>query len=120
MVIRKASEKSSKTNHNLSPALTDDAEELQMISLARQLSMERMKSGTASAQEIVYWLKMGSSEKRIEKEILEEQKKLVKAKTKAINDAEVTAKAYQDAVAALKTYQGIEDSEEGDESYDIF
>lgn len=123
MVIKKASEKSSKSNHNFPPALTDDAEELQMISLARSLSMERMKNGTASAQEIVYWLKMGSSEKRVEKEILEEQKKLIKAKTKAIADSETSAKLYSDAIAAMKTYQGIDGSEEGEddgESLDIF
>lgn len=120
MVTRKASENSAKSNHNFVPALTDEAEELELVSLARQLSAQRLRSGQASAQEIVYWLKAGSSEKKIEKDILEEQKKLIKAKTKAIADSESTAKLYSDAIEAMKSYQGNGEENGDDESFDIF
>jgi hypothetical protein len=120
MIIEKASTKSSKTNHKLSPALTDDAEELQMISLARTLSMERMKNGTATAQEILYWLKLGSSETRLDKEIQQEKKEWLKARTKEIKDGEATAKIYSEAIEAMKSYQGIIDDDGSEENSDIF
>lgn len=106
-----------KSKRNLAPALTDDSEEKQIITLARQRSLERLQNGTASAQEIVYWLKAGSSEKRTELEIMEEQKKLLVAKTKAIKEAETSAKAYTDAIEAMKSYSGVSDEEE---DLDIF
>ena len=108
-----------KSNKKLAPALTDDAEEKQIISLARQRSLERLQNGTASAQEIVYWLKVGSSEKRTELEIMEQQKKLLIAKTKAISDAEQMTKAYTEAIAAMKSYSGSEEVED-DGDLDIF
>lgn len=109
-----------KSTRKLAPAMTDDAEEKQLISLARQRSLERLQNGTASAQEIVYWLKIGSSEKRTELEIMEEQKKLLIAKTKAIADSESSAKAYTDAIAAMKSYSGVDEEMDDDESFDIF
>lgn len=118
MIINKVSEKDKKPKQ-LAPALTDDAEEKQLIALARQRSLERLQNGTASAQEIVYWLKAGSSEKRTEQEIMEEQKKLLIAKTKAISDAELSAKAYTDAVKAMQSYSGVGDGDE-EENLDLF
>lgn len=108
-----------KSTKKLAPALTDDAEEKQIISLARQRSLERLQNGTASAQEIVYWLKVGSSEKRTELEIMEEQKKLLIAKTKAIADAETSAKTYSEAIAAMKSYSGDEEVDDNGD-LDIF
>lgn len=120
MIIEKQSQKSSKDNRKLHPSLTDDQEELELIAMARDLSYQRLKNGTASAQEIVYWLKAGSSENRVAKEIQQEQKKLIKAKTKAIADSENTAKLYSDAIEAMKRYHGEKDGDSDEQDLDIF
>ena len=57
-----------KSKRNLAPALTDDSEEKQIIALARQRSLERLQNGTASAQEIVHFLKMGAAKSQLEKD----------------------------------------------------
>ena len=117
MIITKSSERDKKIK-KIAPALTDDAEEKQIVALARKVSLERLQNGTATAQEILYWLKAGSSEQRTEQEIKEEQKKLLVAKTKALSDAESSAKAYTDAVKAMQAYQGI-DEDGDDDPFDL-
>lgn len=106
-----------KDTPKLATPMTDDNEELQIISMARTLSAERIRNGTATAQEILYWLKQGSSEVRLDKECKEEQKKLLVAKTKAIASAESSEKLYADAVKAMRKYKGEDDEEENS---DIF
>lgn len=63
------------------PALTPEARENQMISLAVDLAEKQLMEGTASSQVITHYLKLGSTKERIEKEILEKQKELIDAKT---------------------------------------
>ena len=69
------------------PASTPEARESQMISLAVDLAEQQLRDGTASAQVITHYLKLGSTKEKIEKDILKEQKKLVKAKTEALESA---------------------------------
>ena len=57
------------------PALTPEARENQLISLAVDLAEQQLRDGTASSQVITHYLKLGSTKEKIEKEILEKQKK---------------------------------------------
>ena len=66
------------------PVLTPEAREQQLVSLAIDLAEKQLREGTASSQVITHYLKLGSSKEKLEKEILAEQKKLVVAKTSAI------------------------------------
>lgn len=93
------------------PASTPEERENQMISLAVDLAEKQLREGTASAQVITHYLKLGSTKDKIEKEILEEQKKLIQAKTDALESAKRVEELYSNALSAFKKYAGAEDDE---------
>ena len=66
------------------PAITPEGRENQLIALAVDLAEKQLREGTASAQVITHYLKLATTRERVEKEILEEQKELLKAKTEAL------------------------------------
>jgi hypothetical protein len=94
------------------PALTPEARENQLIALAIDVVEERLRNGTASSQETTHFLKLGTTKARLEKEILEEQKKLITAKTKAIESQDELKEMYAEALKALRSYQGQGDSDD--------
>lgn len=94
------------------PALTPEARENQLISLAVDLVEQRLINGTASSQETTHFLKLASSKARIEKEILEKQKELISAKTEALQSAKRVEELYADAIKAMRKYSGHGDSED--------
>ena len=87
-------------------ATTIEARENQMIALAVGLAERQLLDGTASSQVITHYLKLGSTKDTIEKEILIEQKKLVKAKTEAMATGKNIETLYKDALDAMRTYSG--------------
>lgn len=88
------------------PALTPETRESQMISLAVDLAEKQLMEGTASSQVITHFLKLGSTKERLEKEKLEEENKLLKAKTEALQSAKRVEELYADAISAMKRYSG--------------
>ena len=88
------------------PAKTPEARENQMINLAVELAERQLAEGTASSQVITHFLKLGSTKERIEKEILQEQKTLLMAKTEAMQSAKKVEELYQNALDAMRTYSG--------------
>ena len=78
------------------PALTPEARENEMIALAVDLAEEQLRNGTASSQVITHYLKLGSTKERIEREMLEEQKKLLIAKTESLEAARKAEEDYSD------------------------
>jgi len=88
------------------PALTPEARENQLVSLAIDLAEKQLIEGTASAQVITHYLKMGSTKERIEKEILEKQKELITAKTQTLQSAQRIEELYANALNAMKSYSG--------------
>lgn len=97
------------------PALSPEARENQMISLAVDLAEQQLREGTASSQVITHYLKLGSTKERIEKEILEKQKELITAKTEALQSAKRVEELYADAIKAMRRYSGHGD--DTDEEY---
>lgn len=99
------------TNHKLKPAMTPDAREAQMISLAVDLAEQQLRDGTASSQVITHYLKLGSSKERIEKEILEKQKELISAKTENLQSAKKMEELYEEALKSMSDYRykGVEE-----------
>lgn len=95
------------------PATTPEGSENQMASLAMRLAEKRLRNGTASAQEIVYFAKLGSLTARTERDILEKQKELITAKTESIRAARRVDELYADAISAMKRYSG-DDPDRGD------
>lgn len=88
------------------PALTPEARENQMISLAIDVAEQQLRDGTASSQVITHFLKLGSTKERIEKEILEKQKELIDAKTQSYRSSEHAEELYKNALEAMRKYSG--------------
>lgn len=88
------------------PALTPEARENQLISLAVDLAEQQLRDGTASSQVITHYLKLGTTRERLEKELLEREVELKKAKTEAIQSAERIEKLYSEAITAMRNYGG--------------
>ena len=107
--------KTSDVTEKMRPGLTPEARENQLIYLATELAEKQLREGTASSQVITHYLKLGSTKERIEKEILEENKKLISAKTKALADAADMKELYSEAIKAMRRYSGNGDVED-DES----
>lgn len=88
------------------PALTPEAREAQMISLATDCAEQQMRDGTASSQVIVHYLRLGTQKSKLELEKLKRETELLSAKTTAIQSQEKIEQLYQDAMNAMKSYSG--------------
>lgn len=96
-----------------SPALTPEAREQQMIAKAVRLAERQLEDGTASAQVITHYLKLGTQRERIEREILEKQKELISAKTEALQSAAKIEQLFEEATMMFRKYSGQEDIDSG-------
>lgn len=97
--------------HQRRKASTPEAREDQLISLAVDLAEQQLMAGTASPSVIAHFLRLGSTKERLEKEILAEQKELVKAKTDALQSAKRVEELYAEALQAMRTYNGSDNDE---------
>lgn len=88
------------------PATTPESRENQLISIAVDLAERQMLEGTASAQVITHFLKLGSSRDRIERANLKEKNKLLKAQTEAIKSEKRMEQIYSEALEAMRAYGG--------------
>lgn len=92
---------SSTSQRKRRPALTPEARENQMIALAVDLAEKQLLEGTASSQVITHYLKLGTTRERLEKEKIELENELTKAKTEAVNAAKHSDEIYRDALNAF-------------------
>ena len=93
----------------LRPALSEDAREKQLISLAMDEVEKRIRNGTASSQELCHFLKLGTQEKKLEREKLEKENELLVAKTEALKSARQVEELYKEAIKAFGIYSGNDD-----------
>lgn len=108
----KGSKGASQPSRRGRPALTPEARENQLISLAVDLAEQQLRDGTASSQVITHYLKLGSTKERIEKEILEQQKELIAAKTETLKSQKKMEELYVEAIDAMRRYSGHGGSDE--------
>lgn len=104
---RKAQEVSDDVTHH--PYMTIEGRENSVIALAYDLAEKQIREGSASSQVITHFLKLGTARERLEREILEEQKKLVAAKTDTLESDKKDRVAYEEVLAAMKKYSGYEE-----------
>jgi len=97
---------SSESSRKMRPALSPEARENQLISLAVDLAERQLRDGTATSQVITHYLKLGSTKEKIEKEILEKQKELIEAKTQSLQSAKRIEELYTNALDAMRKYSG--------------
>lgn len=100
------------------PATSPQARENQMVSLAYDLAEKRMKAGTASAQEVTHFLKLGSSREMLEQERLRNENELTQAKIEMMASQQRQEELIADALNAMRGYTGqepVEDYEDFDD-----
>ena len=101
------------------PALSPEARENQLISLAVDLVEQRLLDGSASSQETTHFLKLGSMKNQLEMEKLREENKLLQAKTESIQSAKRVEELYAEAINAMRRYSGNRSSsDEEDDQYE--
>ena len=111
----------STSNTIIRPALTPEARENQLISLAIDLVEQRLLDGTASSQETTHYLKLAANKDKYKYEIekLKVETELAQAKAQALRDQADMKTLYADAIAAMRRYSGHgSDYEEEDEDDD--
>lgn len=106
---------SSGVSLNRRPAVDPEVREKQLVSRAMDLAEQRLMDGTASSQEIVYWLKLGSGKHQAEMEKLQEENKLLRAKTEHLEASRVSSEMFEDAIKAMRNYQGQGEPDEYDD-----
>ena len=110
--MAKTKKTASNPSRKMRPALTPEARENQLISLAVDLVEQRLIDGTASSQETTHFLKLGSMKNRLEMEKLEEENKLLKAKTESIQSQKRVEELYLEALNAMRNYAGQGNADE--------
>lgn len=88
------------------PALTPEARQGQLISLAYDVVEKRLRDGTASSQETTHFLKLATAKARLEEEKIRQENELIKAKVNALSSAEASEKLYSEAIKAFGIYRG--------------
>lgn len=115
---------SRRTNHpNASqsvgrPATTPEAREQQLISAAVDLAEKQLADGSASAQVITHFLKLGSSREQLEQAKMTQEVELAKAKIEAMASAKRIEEMYGEALSAMRAYGGHEPLNIPDMDYD--
>lgn len=107
--MRKVKNENSSSNiRKIRPALTPEARENQLISLAVDLAEKQLQEGTASAQVITHYLKLGSTKEQLEKEKLRNENLLIEAKTKSFQSMDEIKTMYEEALIAMRHYSGAD------------
>ena len=75
--MAKVTTTTSKQRKKLRPALSPEARENQMIALAVDLAEQQLIDGTASAQVITHFLKLGTTKAELEKEKIRKETELL-------------------------------------------
>ena len=101
---KQSSTDSSKTKRP--PATTPEGRENQLISKAVDLAEKQLSEGTASAQVITHYLKLGSSREKLEQERLTQEVSLMEAKREAMASAQRVEELYGAAIDAMRAYAG--------------
>ena len=115
MVTRRVNDPNAKKTRRPA-ATTPDGRERQLISHAVDLAERQLLDGSASAQVISHYLKLGSSRERLEQERLEEEVHHLQMKTEALASQKRVEEMYAEALNAMRAYAGHEIVE--DDPYD--
>lgn len=97
------------------PATTPEGRENQMVSLAVDLAERQLHDGTASAQVITHYLKLGTTRERLEQEKLRRENILLEARASAAASSGRIEELMNSAIQAFRGYSG---QDEGGEFYE--
>lgn len=109
-------EKSKQTRRPM--ATTPEAQEDRMIGKAVNLAEQQLDDGTASAQVLTHYLKLGSSREKLEQELVQQNIELQKAKRENMASAARVEELYGAAINAMRAYAGQEPLPSEEDDYD--
>lgn len=106
---------SSGSGRKMRPALTPEAREQQLISLAVDLVEQRLLDGTASAQETVHFLKLATGKYREEVALTKAQRMKAETQIEATKAGMRSEAMYEEVLKVMKEYNGYGDEDEFEE-----
>lgn len=101
------------------PAKTPEGRMNQLVSLAVDLAEKKLMDGTASSQIISLLLNLATTKAQLELEKLRADVEVQNAKVEKYKDDKDIKVMYEEALKAIKEYQG-DDVEEGEEDEDEY
>jgi hypothetical protein len=91
---------------NRAPAVRPQDRENQIINAAMDLAEQQILSGTASAQVITHYLKLGSSREKLEQEKIRQENALLSKKKEIMESQKRIEELYEEALNAMRSYSG--------------
>lgn len=88
------------------PARTPEEQENRLIGLATSLAERQLMDGTATAQVITHYLKLGSSREALEQDKIEREIDVLEAKREMMESAKRIEEMYGAALDAMRSYAG--------------
>ena len=101
-----------KVKRKTPPGKTVESRERQLISLAYDVAEKQLRTGDITSQTLTHFLKMGASTAALEREKLEHETALLKAKTEVLKSEKNKEALFKEAIRAFKAYSGQEISSE--------
>lgn len=98
------------------PAMSLEEKENLMVDLAFRACEKRLRDGTATAQEIIHYLKLGSVRSQKEQKLLDQEIELKRVKREALEAAKNAEERYSAAIKAMGIYSGRAFEEDEDDS----
>lgn len=96
------------------PATTVEGREAQLVNLAFDLVEERLRSGKASSQETVHFLRLGTTSAELERIKLEKEVALISARAESIGSVKRQEDLMREAMVAFTSYSPTQDGDEFD------
>lgn len=98
------------------PPRSPEAQESMLINLAMQQAAEQLQSGKASSQVVTHFLRLGTEKARLEREKLEAEVELARAKAENLESQRNSEELFQRALDAFRSYG----SSAGDNYYEEY
>lgn len=102
------------------PADSPEARENQLIAAAVDLAEKQLLEGTASPSVITHYLRLASGRERLEREKLERENAVLRAKAEAYESNKKTEELYAQAIEAMRSYSGFNAEDEEEIPYEFF
>ena len=96
------------------PARTPEDQERRMINLAMRQAEAQLEAGTAPAQVVTHFLKLGTENAKLEREKLRAETELSRAKAEHLQSQGHYEETVQAAIEAFRSYQGVRQVHEED------
>ena len=103
MATRRVNDKNDKPSRR-PPARTPEDRENQLIAMAFDVVEKKFQEGTASSQETVHFLRLGSSSEKLAQAYKAEEIKLLKIKSETFASQKRTEEMMVEALEAFKSY----------------